>query len=96
MQAFLCHHAGMVTRSETQYTLRGVPPAIDRGLRQLAQKKKLSLNALLIHLLVKEIDGPKTSQTHHDLDRFITSWVHDPEIEEALSSQRCIESGDWT
>lgn len=38
---------------EIQYTVRGVPPEVDRALRKKAAKRRLSLN----QIIVEEIGG---------------------------------------
>ena len=86
----------MVARTDTQYTIRGVPKETDRRMREIAQERNLSLNAAVLELLTKELEQPSGPTLRHDLDRFIGTWVHDPETDEALSSQRRIEPGDWT
>ncbi|MEI6790397.1 MAG: hypothetical protein WCK42_04365 [Myxococcaceae bacterium] len=78
-----------------QYTIRQVPSSLDHQLRHLAQINKRSLNRILLDLITHAVEGSKKPTLHHDLDRFIASWVHDPETEEALIGQRQIVPGDW-
>ena len=78
-----------------QYTIRQVPSSLDYQLRQLAHTAKRSLNSVLLEIIARAVEGSKKPVLHHDLDRFIATWVPDPEIEEALVSQRQIEAGDW-
>ena len=78
-----------------QYTIRQVPIALDHKLRELVQQKRRSLNSVLLDLITNALGGPEKPMLHHDLDRFIASWIPDSETEAALKSQRQIEPGDW-
>ena len=81
-----------MTTKARQYTIRNVPPRVDRALRTEAAERGLSLNALLLAALQAEagVDGPP--RAHHDL---FGSWVPDRAVERALAEQRQVEPGDW-
>ena len=68
MQADECHHAGMKVKA-TQYTIRNVPPFVDRALRRRAVAAKVSLNTLLLRALEAEA-GVTQVRDQHDLDSF--------------------------
>ena len=78
-----------------QYTVRNIPRSVDRALKRKALEKGKSLNALLLEALCKEAGIAGESEVHHELDFLIGSWVHDPEVENALNSQRVVDPKDW-
>jgi hypothetical protein len=84
-----------MTTKRHQYTIRNVPPRVDRALRTKAAERGLSLNALLLAALQAEagVDGPP--RAYHDLDDLFGSWVPDRAVERALAEQRQVEPGDW-
>jgi hypothetical protein len=85
----------MVTKAAAQYTIRNVPPSVDRALRKRAQAQGRSLNAILLEALASAASVAREPRTYRDLDHLIGSWVHDPETDRALDEQRRVEPGDW-
>jgi len=81
-------------------TLRNVPPAVARAIREKAKKEKISLNRAVIKLL-EEITGlgeqPQKEILHHDLDEFFGCWSKEEadEFDEALREQRQIDPEMW-
>lgn len=53
-----------------QYTVRGVPPAVDAELRREAQMTGKPLNALVLETL-QQAKQPSSSVMHDDLDWFV-------------------------
>lgn len=84
-----------MTLKARQYTIRNVPPRVDRALRSKAAERGLSLNALVLAALEAEAGVAAPSRLHHDLDDLFGSWVPDPAVDRALLEQRRIEPGDW-
>lgn len=81
---------------EIQYTVRNVPPSVDRALRRMAEERQTSLNALLVGLLTR-IAGASGGETLEftDLDALIGSWIKDPDIDAALKAQGAIDPELW-
>ena len=81
-------------------TLRNVPPAVARAIREKARKEQISLNRAVIKLL-EEVTGlgdqPRKEILHHDLDEFFGCWSKEEaeEFNEALREQRQIEPEMW-
>ena len=81
-------------------TLRNVPPAVARAIREKARKEQISLNRAVIKLL-EEVTGlgdqPRKEVLHHDLDEFFGCWSKEEaeEFNEALREQRQIEPETW-
>jgi hypothetical protein len=57
-----------------QYTLRGVPPSIDRAARRRAQDEGKSLNAVAMEALARGLGLDAMPVEHTDLDTLIGTW----------------------
>jgi HicB family len=75
-----------------QYTLRGVPPEVDRALRRKAAERKQSLNQLVIDELVAAVVGEKRRADFSDL---VGKWTPDPAFDEVVAAQRRIDYDKW-
>ncbi|MBK9260509.1 MAG: hypothetical protein IPM54_11845 [Polyangiaceae bacterium] len=78
-----------------QYTLRNVPPGVDRALRQRAKQLSRSLNDVAIEALMRGAGITHEPIEQHDLDFLFGSWVDDPEVDKALEEQRQIDPELW-
>ena len=78
-----------------QYTLRKIPPAVDKALRQKARKEGRSLNEVVLEALARGVGIEKELVKNHDLDFAIGTWVEDPEFEKAIEAQRQIDPDLW-
>lgn len=80
-------------------TVRNLPPAVARAVKEKARKEKLSLNKAIVKLL-EEATGAgagKRKVVHHDLDHLAGTWS-ESEYEEfmaALREQRQIDPEMW-
>ncbi len=75
-----------------QYTIRGVPPEVDRKLRQKAARRKQSLNQVILEELVRATEGQTKKASFADL---VGTWTPDPEFDEIIASQRRIDWEKW-
>jgi hypothetical protein len=79
-------------------TVRNLPPAVAKAVREKARKEKLSLNKAVVKLL-EEATGaePKKKVAHHDLDRFFGTWTKEEAdaFDRALREQRQIDPEMW-
>lgn len=78
-----------------QYTIRSIPPSVDRILRKRAAEKKISLNAILLKAIESEAGLGMEPKVYDDLDHLIGSWVDDPKVDAALKEQRRVDKRDW-
>ncbi len=85
----------MSSRTDHQYTIRGVPVRVDRALRVKSRREGRSLNQLAIEALRRFVDVPEEPASHRDLDDLVGSWIEDPEIDAALDEQRRIDEDIW-
>lgn len=78
-----------------QYTLRGIPPAVDKALRQRARATGKSLNETAIEALTEGAGVGSTRPKRRDLTDLVRSWKPDKELEEALADQDRIDEDLW-
>jgi hypothetical protein len=82
----------MRKRAAIQYTIRGVPPEVDRALRQKASRHNHSLNQVILDELSRATVGLKRKADFSDL---VGKWTPDPEFDEIIASQRQIDRDRW-
>lgn len=80
-------------------TVRNLPPAVARAVKEKARKEKLSLNKTIVKLLEAATGAQKgnTKVVHHDLDHLAGTWT-EAEYQEfmaALREQRQIDPEMW-
>lgn len=79
-------------------TVRNLPPAVVKAVKDKARKEKLSLNRAIVALL-EEATGsrPGKKVSHHDLDHLAGRWSDGEyrEFLEALREQRQIDPEMW-
>jgi hypothetical protein len=75
-----------------QYTIRGVPPEVDRALRIKAAQLKISLNQIVIEELTRATIGRTRKADFSDL---VGQWTPDPAFDEIIAAQRQIEWDKW-
>lgn len=78
-----------------QYTIRGVPPAVDEALRKRARSSGKSLNEAAHEALAEGAGVGGHGRTRRDLSGLIASWRPDEDLEKALEAQRVIDDELW-
>lgn len=68
-------------------TVRNLPPAVVKAIKEKARKEKLSLNRAIVRLLEQATgtDSGKQNVVHHDLDHFAGAWS-EAEYEEFMAA----------
>jgi hypothetical protein len=80
-------------RSEAvQYTIRGIPPEVDKALRERAQADKKSINQVILDALAQATVG---KLKYRDLSDVAGTMKADPELDRILEEQRQIDMEDW-
>jgi hypothetical protein len=74
------------------YTIRGVPPEVDRALRAKAAQRKQSLNRVVLDELTRASIGHPARANFLDL---VGKWTPDPSFDEIVASQRQIDLDKW-
>ena len=80
----------------TQYTIRAIPDAIDRAIRQRARRDEKSLNAVVVEAIARGLELDAGPAVHTDLDHLIGSWQEDPEFDRAITAFERIDDDAWT
>ncbi len=78
-----------------QYTIRNIPEAVDRRIREIARSSGKSLNEATIHVLYRGTGLTDPPAQYDDLDDLAGCWVHDPEFDAALSEQDTVDPELW-
>jgi hypothetical protein len=85
----------MSKQEPKQYTIRNVPPNVDRALRHQAKSLGRSLNDVAAEALARGIGQLGAPVRHHDIDAVIGTWVDDEAVDAALAAQRQIDGDLW-
>lgn len=78
-----------------QYTLRNIPPALDRALRERSRREGKSLNEVAVRALARALGFTEESVRHRTLRDVRGSWVDDAEFDKALDEQDVIDESLW-
>lgn len=78
-----------------QYTIRTVPPAIDRALRRRAKQEAKSLNAVAVEALARGLELDAAPVEHADLDSLIGSWQEDKAFDRAIADFERVDEAAW-
>jgi hypothetical protein len=90
-----------VTRRTTTITVRNLPPAVVRAVKEKARTESLSLSQAVIKLLEgvlrREKGAPGEPVIHHDLDHLAGTWseAEYQQFMQALHEQRRISPEMW-
>ena len=78
-----------------QYTIRGIPPAIDSALRARARADGTSLNEAAVAALAEGAGVSGAPQRRRDLSDIAGTWKADKALEAALAAQDRVDEGLW-
>jgi len=79
-------------------TVRNLPPAVARAVKEKARKEKLSLNRAIVRLLEEATgEGGRQKAVHHDLDHLAGRWSEEEyqQFLAAVAEQRRIDPEMW-
>lgn len=85
----------MNNKHGVQYTIRGLPRALDEALRRKSRREGKSLNATALETLAGGLGLSSEPLRFHDLDFLPGSWVEDPEFDCAIEEQDRVDAGLW-
>jgi hypothetical protein len=75
-----------------QYTIRGIPADVDRILRQKAERRKQSLNQVVL----EELSAATVGRTQRaDFGDLVGQWTPDPDFDAMVKAQRQIDPEKW-
>lgn len=78
-----------------QYTLRGIPPALDAAIRERARAEGRSINDIAVAALADGIGLGTTEVVRRDLSDIVGTWVEEAAVEAALSAQDSVDEDLW-
>jgi len=78
-----------------QYTIRGIPPAIDSALRQRARAAGKSLNEAAVDALTEGSGMAGSPRKRRDLRDIAGTWKADQAVEKALAAQDHVDADLW-
>jgi len=91
----LAPHACIDYGSGMQYTIRGIPPALDAALRERARTAGQSLNEAALEALMDGAGLNGVRRKRRDLSDIIGMWKPDKAFEDALAAQDQIDEDLW-
>jgi hypothetical protein len=78
-----------------QYTIRGIPAAVDSALRERARSSGKSLNEAAVDALVEGSGVSGSRRKRRDLADVARTWKLDKAVEAALADQDRVDEDLW-
>lgn len=78
-----------------QYTIRGIPPAVDTAIRERARAAGKSLNETAVEALAEGSGMTGTPRKRRDLGDMAGTWKADKAVESALAAQDRVDEDLW-
>lgn len=78
-----------------QYTIRGIPPAVDTALRQSARAAGKSLNEAAVDALAEGSGMAGAPRKRRNLGDIAGTWKGERAVEAALAAQNRVDEDLW-
>lgn len=78
-----------------QYTMRGIPPALDAAIRERARQEGKSLNEVAVSALAQGLGFNCERIVRRDLSDVAGTWRRDAGLEAALAAQDQVDEDLW-
>lgn len=78
-----------------QYTMRGIPPALDAAIRQRARREGKSLNEVTLAALAQGLGFDRGRVIRRDVSDIVGTWKRDGALEAALLAQDRVDDELW-
>ncbi|MGQ0733935.1 MAG: hypothetical protein ACT4QD_09795 [Acidobacteriota bacterium] len=78
-----------------QYTIRGIPVAVDDAIRERARVAGKSLNEAALEALAEAAGVAGAPRKHRDLSDIAGTWHADKGVESALAAQDRVDEDLW-
>ena len=78
-----------------QYTVRGIPEALDRVIRQRARAEGRSMNDVAVEALADGLGIGRESVAVRDLSDIAGTWKREAAVETALKAQDTVDKALW-
>ena len=91
----LAGNAGIAYNKCMQYTIRGVPEAVDTALRARARTTGTSLNEAAVDALIEGSGVAGSRRKRRDLGDIARTWKADKAVAAALADQDRVDEDLW-
>lgn len=91
----LAKYACIAYAQSMQYTIRGVPAAVDNALRERAREAGKSLNEAAVDALTEGSGMTGSRRKRRDLADIAKTWKADKAVEAALADQDRVDEDLW-
>lgn len=78
-----------------QYTIRGIPPLLDRLLRKVARERDVSLNEAAIDAMARALGVHAERVPQRRLADLAGLWEEDPDFDAAVRDQDVVDDRIW-
>jgi hypothetical protein len=78
-----------------QYTIRGIPPAIDEAVRERAKAEGKSLNEVAVEALADGLGLGDEDIVRRDLSDVAGTWKREAAVEAVLAAQDRVDEDLW-
>lgn len=78
-----------------QYTIRNIPPAVDRVIRKRAQSSGKSFNQTVVELLTLQTFGTTKPKPENDFDWLFNRQTLDDTFDEAVKDMSRVDEKLW-
>ncbi len=78
-----------------QYTVRGIPEALDRAIRRRARAEGKSLNEVAVDALADGLGLGGEVVPLRDLSDVVGTWKKEASVEAALAAQDVVDESLW-
>jgi hypothetical protein len=78
-----------------QYTVRGIPPALDAALRQRARASRKSLNEAAVEALAEGAGLVGAPRKRRNLADIAGTWKSDKAFDDAIAAQDRVDEDLW-
>ena len=78
-----------------QYTIRGIPPAVDDAVRERARAEGKSINDIAVSALMDGLGLGAEDIVRRDLSDVTGTWVDEAAVNDALAAQDRIDESLW-
>lgn len=91
----LANSACIAYTNSMQYTIRGIPTAVDNALRERARAAGKSLNEAAVDALAEGSGVAGALRKRRDLGDIAGTWKADKAVESALAAQDRVDEDLW-
>jgi hypothetical protein len=90
--AGIIYNVGM---TKNQYTIRNIPPAVDRVIRKRSQQSGKSFNQTVVEMLSLQTFGTVTPPVDNGFDWLYNRRTLDPSFDEAVKELSQVDEKIW-